>query len=154
MSTASNTTETGFFTLLVPPVVAVYIPHRMVGSGRAASLPVVGGLLFPVGATRLLLLCGVVRAGARHPRAHQPDQAARLSPARIASIATLCTLPCSPLSLDSRRSSNGPPLRPMVCFYFHAFISSLFSVKSALCALNLTANTRISVAACRAGYRG
>src|SRR5215469_15945171 len=156
MSTASNTIETRFFTLFVPPVVAVYVPHRMVGSGRAASLtvPVVGGLLFLVRATRLLLLCGVVRAGARHPRAHQPDQAARLSPARIASIATLCTLPCSPLSLDSRRSTNGPPVRSMVYFYLHASISSLFSAKSALCALNLTANTRTCVAVCCAGYRG
>ena len=77
----------------------------------------------PGGSHRLLLVCGVVRAGARHPRAHQPDQAARLSPARIASIATLCTLPCSPLGLDSRRSTNGPPLPSMVCFYLHAFIS-------------------------------
>jgi len=54
MSTASNTIETRFFTLFVPPVVAVYVPHRMVGSGRAASLtvPVVGGLPFLVGAAR------------------------------------------------------------------------------------------------------
>ena len=156
MSTASNTIETRFFTLFVSPVVAVYVPHRMVGSGRAASLtvPVVGGLLFLVGAIGYFC-CAVLFVQAQGtPRAHQPDQAARLSPARIASIATLCTLPCSPLSLDSRRSTNGPPLRSMVYFYLHASISSLFSAKSALCALNLTANTRTCVAVCCAGDRG
>ena len=123
MSTASNTIETRFFTLFVPPVVAVYVPHRMVGSGRAASLtvPVVGGLLFLVGAIGYFC-CAVLFVQAQGtPRAHQPDQAARLSPARIASIATLCTLPCSPLSLDSRRSTNAPPLRSMVYFLFACF---------------------------------
>ena len=68
MSTASNTIETRFFTLFVSPVVAVYVPHRMVGSGRAASLtvPVVGGLLFLVGAIGYFC-CAVLFVQAQGP---------------------------------------------------------------------------------------
>jgi protein-S-isoprenylcysteine O-methyltransferase Ste14 len=55
MSTASNAIKTGIFTLLVPLVVAVWVPHRM-GSGGSAEVVVpvvwrvVGGLLFVLGA--------------------------------------------------------------------------------------------------------
>ena len=55
MGAVSNTIKTGLFTLLVPLVVAVWIPQRMsAGSpgGVASSIVerVVGGLLFVVGA--------------------------------------------------------------------------------------------------------
>ena len=55
MSTASNAIKTGVFTLFVPLVVAVWIPHRMASGGSAdVVVPgfwrVVGGVLFVLGA--------------------------------------------------------------------------------------------------------
>jgi len=52
MSTASNAIKTGLFTLLVPLVVGVWIPQRMIanpGVAVAIAWRVVGGLLFVVG---------------------------------------------------------------------------------------------------------
>ena len=54
MSTASNATKTGLFTLFVPAIVAVGVPQSMVVGGRAAvSVPIglrlVGALLFVLG---------------------------------------------------------------------------------------------------------
>jgi len=54
MSTASNAIKTGLFTLLVPLVVAGWIPQRMIANERdgLAALDVwrvVGGLLFVIG---------------------------------------------------------------------------------------------------------
>jgi len=54
MSTASNAIKTGIFTLLVPLVVAGWIPQRMIASGQTGdAVPlvwrVIGGLLFVLG---------------------------------------------------------------------------------------------------------
>src|SRR5271165_1460961 len=51
MSTASNAIKTGLFTLLVPLVVGVWIPQRMVRAGVAVAIAwrVAGGLLFVLG---------------------------------------------------------------------------------------------------------
>lgn len=54
MSTMSNATKTGVFTLFVPLVVGVWIPQRMVSSGSIGiAVPIIwriaGGLLFVLG---------------------------------------------------------------------------------------------------------
>jgi|SRR6516164_2063960 len=155
-SPASNTIKTGFFTLFVPLVVAVYVPYRMVGSGRVASLTVrvVGGLLFLVGAIGYFW-CAVLFVQAQ-------GTPAPISPTRRRA----CPRPVSHQSqpyvhFRARRWVWTVAVLPTVlhcrlwCVSICMLSSlSLFSVKSALWALNLTANTRTSVAACRAGYRG
>jgi len=62
MSTASNAIKTGLFTLLVPLVVGVWIPQRMVRAGVAVAIAwrVAGGLLFVLGVIGVLTRRNVV----------------------------------------------------------------------------------------------